>query len=60
MSENRNWQTELDAYIKQGEPTKAERSDAWKTAIGLQTVDGLRNYFYHRVSGTVFRKPVAR
>lgn len=46
MPDNRNWQTELDEYIKQGEPTKAERSDAWKTAIGLQDVDGLKTSEY--------------
>ena len=46
MPDNRNWQTELDEYIKLGEPTKAERSDAWKTAIGLQDVDGLKTSGY--------------
>ncbi len=46
MPEYRNWQTELDEYIKQGEPTKAQRSDAWKTAIGLQDVDGLKTSEY--------------
>ncbi|MCR4593696.1 MAG: Fic family protein [Clostridiales bacterium] len=46
MSENRNWQYELNEYIKQGEPSKAERSDAWKTAIGLQDVDGLQTSDY--------------
>ena len=37
----KNWQYELEEYIRQGEPTKAERSYAWRTAIGLQDVDGL-------------------
>ena len=46
MSENRYWQNELNEYIKQGEPSKAERSDAWKTAIGLQDVDGLTTSDY--------------
>lgn len=46
MSENRYWQNELDEYIKQGEPSKSERSDAWKTAIGLQDVDGLTTSDY--------------
>lgn len=46
MPDNRNWQTELDEYIRLGEPTKTERSDAWKTAIGLQDVDGLKTSEY--------------
>ena len=29
-------------YIRQGEPTKSERAKVWKTAIGLQQVDGLK------------------
>jgi fido (protein-threonine AMPylation protein) len=31
----------FDEYIKQGEPNKAEKAKVWKTAIGLQQVDGL-------------------
>ena len=46
MPDNRNWQTELDEYLKLGEPTKVERSDAWKAAIGLQDVDGLKTSEY--------------
>lgn len=42
MLENRNWQLELDEYIRQEEPEKKEKSEAWRTAIGLQAVDGLR------------------
>ena len=42
----KNWQYELEAYIRQGEPTKAERSYAWRTAIGLQDVDGLETSKY--------------
>ena len=45
MSEN-NWQFELEEYIKQGEPGKTEKSDAWRTAIGLQAVDGLKTSDY--------------
>ena len=37
-----NWETELSEYILQGEPDKTEKSNAWKTAIGLQDVDGLK------------------
>lgn len=46
MQDERNWQFELEEYIKQGEPAKAEKSDAWKTAIGLQDVDGLKTSEY--------------
>lgn len=42
MSDIKNWQTELDEYIRQGEPNEVEKSNAWKTAIGLQSVDGLK------------------
>ncbi len=42
----KNWQYELEEYIKQGEPTRAERSYAWRTAIGLQDVDGLETSEY--------------
>ncbi|WP_440451916.1 Fic family protein [Ruminococcus intestinalis] len=38
---DKNWQFELEEYIKQGEPDKAEKSESWQTAIGLQAVDGL-------------------
>ncbi len=31
----------FDEYVRQGEPDKAEKAQAWKTAIGLQKVDGL-------------------
>ncbi len=32
----------FDQYLRQGEPNKAEKAKAWKTAIGLQQVDGLK------------------
>lgn len=41
-----NWQLELDEYIREGEPTRAVKSSAWKTAIGLQAVDGLSTSSY--------------
>lgn len=41
-----NWQFELEEYIKQGEPGKIEKSEAWQTAIGLQAVDGLKTSEY--------------
>ncbi len=42
----KNWKYELEEYIRQGEPDKSERSVAWKTAIGLQDVDGLKTSAY--------------
>ena len=39
---NNNWKLELNEYIRQGEPDKVDKSYAWKTAIGLQDVDGLK------------------
>lgn len=32
----------FDEYLIQGEPNKAEKAKVWKTAIGLQQVDGLK------------------
>lgn len=43
---DKKWQYELEEYIRQGEPNKAERSYAWRTAIGLQDVDGLETSEY--------------
>ena len=37
-----NWNLELSEYIIQSEPEKKEKAKAWKTAIGLQDVDGLK------------------
>lgn len=33
--------TDFDEYLRQGEPDKSGKAKAWKTAIGLQKVDGL-------------------
>ena len=33
---------DFDEYIVASEPHKRERAEAWKVAIGLQTVDGLQ------------------
>ncbi len=46
MAEYQEWQFELEEYIRQGEPSQVERSEAWQTAIGLQAVDGLRTSAY--------------
>ena len=43
---DQNWQFELEEYIRQGEPDRAEKSEAWQTAIGLQAVDGLNTSAY--------------
>ena len=32
----------FDEYIRQGDPQKKERAEAWSVAIGLQDVDGLK------------------
>jgi len=32
----------FDEYLRQGEPNKAEKAKVWKTAVGLQQVDGLK------------------
>ena len=44
MSEKNYKKTYLnfDEYIRQGNPQKKERAEAWRVAIGLQAVDGLK------------------
>ena len=42
MNKKENWNLELSEYIKQGEPSKVEKTKIWETAIGLQDVDGLK------------------
>jgi len=32
----------FEEYLRQGEPNRAEKAKVWKTAIGLQQVDGLK------------------
>jgi fido (protein-threonine AMPylation protein) len=32
----------FDEYLRQGEPNRVEKAKVWKTAIGLQQVDGLK------------------
>ena len=46
MSDKTQWKSSLNEYLKQKEPDKAERAGAWKTAIGLQDVDGLKTSEY--------------
>ena len=42
MDKEKGWNLELSEYIKQGEPSKVEKTKTWETAIGLQEVDGLK------------------
>ena len=37
---------DFDEYIKQEEPGKKEKASIWRTAIGLQAVDGLETSDY--------------
>lgn len=46
MLDKKDWALTLDDYIRQGEPSKIEKSAAWQTAIGLQAVDGLKTSDY--------------
>ena len=39
-------QQDFEAYIRQIEPSAQESANAWKTAIGLQAVDGLKPSSY--------------
>ena len=49
----------FEEYIRQGEPNKAEKAKVWKTAIGLQQVDGLKPSDYlietarHNIEGDI-------
>ena len=45
-NDHERWQMDLEEYIRQGEPEQSEKSIAWKTAIGLQDVDGLKTSEY--------------
>jgi len=36
----------FEEYLRQGEPNKAEKAKVWKTAIGLQQIDGLKTSDY--------------
>ena len=46
MSDNKQTYLNFDEYIRQGEPAQRERADAWRVAIGLQAVDGLKTSDY--------------
>ena len=34
--------TDFEEYIRQSEPSRQQKAYAWRTAIGLQAVDGLK------------------
>ena len=44
--DNINEFASFDEYLLQGEPSQKERAENWKTAIGLQAVDGLQPSAY--------------
>lgn len=46
MRELPTYQPDFEEYIRQGEPGKKERAQIWRTAIGLQQVDGLETSEY--------------
>ena len=46
MSNDKDGYLNFDEYIRQGEPAQRERADAWRVAIGLQAVDGLKTSEY--------------
>ena len=45
---------DFESYIRGSEPDKKEKASAWKTAIGLQAVDGLQTSDY--LKDTAIRK----
>ena len=44
--DNTNEFASFDEYLRQGEPSQKESAENWKTAIGLQAVDGLQPSAY--------------
>lgn len=42
----KNGYLDFEEYIRQGEPQQKERAEAWRVAIGLQAVDGLKTSEY--------------
>lgn len=44
--DNINEFASFDEYLRQGEPSQKKRAENWKTAIGLQAVDGLQPSAY--------------
>ena len=50
---NKNWNLELNEYIRQGEPDKLGKSNAWKTAIGLQPLKYLIETAKDHIEGRI-------
>lgn len=46
INSHKPWQFDFEEYTRQGEPGMTEKTYAWKTAIGLQDVDGLETSQY--------------
>ena len=46
MREIPTYNPDFEEYIRQGEPGQKERAQIWRTAIGLQQVDGLETSEY--------------
>ena len=46
MPDKSKWKSTLNEYIKQNNPGRVEKANAWKVAIGLQDVDGLKTSEY--------------
>ena len=44
--DNTNEFAYFDEYLRHGEPSQKESAENWKTAIGLQAVDGLQPSAY--------------
>lgn len=42
MTNNKQLYIDFEAYERLAEPHKCERASLWRTAIGLQDVDGLK------------------
>ena len=65
MNEFPTYQPDFEEYIRQGEPGKKERAQIWRTAIGLQQVDGLETSEYlkevarQHIEGDITFKDVA-
>lgn len=42
---------EFDEYLRQSDPERREKAVIWKTAVGLQAVDGLQaSDFFHELA----------
>lgn len=43
--------SDFEEYLRASEPGKQERAYAWRTAIGLQAVDGLHQMARRNIEG---------